>query len=118
MTIKKKFFSRTNRPISTTLGTKDALVKRFQVYSNKGQVPFPKGDDNEIAKIYRYNFKIFFSRINRLILTNLDTKYPSEKDIKVCSNEGPYLFQGAIMCMCLIVLIPFVTLYPLDFSYS
>ena len=48
----KIFFSRITEPISTKLGTKHPWVKRNQVCSNEGPCPFPKGDNNEIVKMF------------------------------------------------------------------
>ena len=46
------FFSRTTGPISTKLCTvKASLVKRNKLCSNEGALPFPRGDNYEIAKI-------------------------------------------------------------------
>ena len=89
----KIFFSRTNEPISTKLGTKHPWVKGIQVCSNEGPRPFPRGDNNEIAKIHWRNSKIFFSRTNEPISTKLGTKHPWVKGIQVCSNEGPCSFS-------------------------
>ena len=40
---------------------------------------------------------VFFFRTTRPITTKLATNYPWVKGIKVCSNEGPALFQGEII---------------------
>ena len=58
-------------------------MKGILVCSNEGPRPFPRGDNNEIAK-----FKIF-SRTTGSILTNLGTKHPWVKGIQVSSNEEP-----------------------------
>ena len=50
--ITKIVSSRTNGPISTKLGTKHPWVKGSQVCSNKGPLPFPRGENNEILKIH------------------------------------------------------------------
>ena len=48
----KIIFSRITGLISTKLGTKHPWVKRIQVYSNEGPLPFSRGDNKEIAKIH------------------------------------------------------------------
>ena len=47
----KKSLSRATGPISTKLGTMHHWVKGFQVCSNEGPRPFPRGENNPIAKI-------------------------------------------------------------------
>ena len=64
-------------------------VKGIQVCSNEGRHPFPRGDNNEIAKIHLQNLKIFFSRTARLLSNKLGTLHPWMKGIQVCSNEQP-----------------------------
>ena len=49
------FFFRTTGPISTKLGTRHPWVKGIQVCSNEGLRPFPRGDNNKIAKTYWRN---------------------------------------------------------------
>ena len=49
------FFSRTTGTISIKRGTKHPWLNGIQAYSNKGQRPFPRGDNNQIAKIQRQN---------------------------------------------------------------
>ena len=46
--------SRTTGPVSTKLGTKHPWVKGIHVSSNERSCLYPRGDNNEIAKIY-YN---------------------------------------------------------------
>ena len=43
-------------------------MKGFQVCSNKRPHPFPKGDNNEKAKMNWQNFKIYFSRKNLTVM--------------------------------------------------
>ena len=67
----------------------------IQVYSKEGlgASPFPRGDNNEIAKIYLQNLKKnFFSRTTEPISTKLSKKHPWVKGIQVCSKEGPCPF--------------------------
>ena len=52
MKLEQIFFSRTTGPISTKLGIKHPWVKWVQVSSNEGHCPFPRWDNNEIAKIH------------------------------------------------------------------
>ena len=53
-----KLFSRTSRQISTKFGKKHSLVKGIQMCSKKGPHPFPRGDNNKIAKIHCQNFNL------------------------------------------------------------
>ena len=64
-------FSRTTWLISTNLSTKHPWEVGIQVYSNQGSRPFPRGDNNEISRIYWQNLKIFFSRTTGSISTIL-----------------------------------------------
>ena len=50
--IEKIFFSKTNRPISTKLGTKHPWAERIQIYSNDGPRPSTRGDKSEIVNFY------------------------------------------------------------------
>ena len=52
---KLKIFCRTAWPISTKLGTKHPFVKWIHVCTNEGPRPFPRKDNNEIAKIHWWN---------------------------------------------------------------
>ena len=54
----KIFFSRTNGPISTKLGTKSPWVKGIQVCANERPCPFRRGDNYKIAKNTSMKFKI------------------------------------------------------------
>ena len=89
--------SRTIKPISTKLGTKQPWVKGIQFCPNEGPRHFVRGDNYKIVKIHLRNLKIFFSRTAGPISTNLGTKHPWVKGIQVCSNEGPSLFQDEII---------------------
>jgi hypothetical protein len=53
MFILKKIFSITSRPISIKLGTNHPKVKEILDYTNKGQGPLQRGDNNKNAKIWR-----------------------------------------------------------------
>ena len=53
-----KLFSITSRQISTKFGKKHSLVKGIQMCSKKGPHPFPRGDNNKIAKIHCQNFNL------------------------------------------------------------
>ena len=81
--LKKIFFSRTNGPISTKLGTKHPWVKNTHVCSNESLCPFPKGNNNKIARLHWQNKKKFFSRTTGQITTKLGTKHPWVKGIQV-----------------------------------
>jgi hypothetical protein len=48
----KIFFCRTIGPILTKLGTNYPWVKGIQIYSNKGDSLFPRGDNSERLKIH------------------------------------------------------------------
>ena len=41
--------------------------------------PFPRGDDNEVAKIHGRNLKMFYPRTAGSVLTKYGTKHPWEK---------------------------------------
>ena len=62
-------------------------VKVIQVFANEGPNPFPRGDDYEISKIHRQNFKNPLLQNGCLISTKLGTMHPWMKGIQVCSNE-------------------------------
>ena len=64
----------------------------IQVYSNKGPRPFPRGDNNEIAKIHGRNSKSFFSRSIGPISTKLGTKQLRIMGTKEFSKEGCHTF--------------------------
>ena len=50
--IKKSSSPEPPGPISTKLGAMHPWVKGFQVCSNEGPHPFPRGDNKEIAKLH------------------------------------------------------------------
>jgi hypothetical protein len=50
--LKKKVFSRTNRPISIQLDTNHPWVKGISNCSNKGPGPLQRGDNHKNAKIW------------------------------------------------------------------
>ena len=54
----KIFIFFTTRPISTKLSTKHLWVKRIQVCSNEGSLPFPRRDNNDFKAtcLYIHNF--------------------------------------------------------------
>jgi hypothetical protein len=60
---KKKFSSRTSRPISIKLGINHPWVTGILNSSNKGPGPLRRGDNLKNAKMGRVHLKIFFSRI-------------------------------------------------------
>ena len=64
-------------------------MKGIQIYSNEGPRPFPREDNNKIAKNNLSNLKISFSRTTWPISTKLVTMHPWVKGIQVCLNEGP-----------------------------
>ena len=71
----KFFFSKTSGMISIRIGTIKAFwIKWIQVFSNEGSCPFPRGDNNEIAKIHWWNLKIFFTKSTGPYLTKLGSK--------------------------------------------
>ena len=76
----KILFSRITGQISTKLGTEHSWVKGIQVCLNSGSHPFPRGDDNEIAKIHCQTLQIFL-RTTGPISTKLSTKHPWVKGI-------------------------------------
>jgi hypothetical protein len=46
------FFSRNTQPISTGLGTDHPWGKGFQVCSNEGDCPSPRGDNSKRVKMH------------------------------------------------------------------
>ena len=68
---------------------KASLGEGIHVNSNEGSRRFPRGDNNEIAKIHWRNLKFFFSRTTEPMSTKLGTKHPWMIEIQVCSNEEP-----------------------------
>jgi hypothetical protein len=87
------FLSRTTGPILTRLWGEE-----FQVSSNEGDCPFPRGDNNESVKIHWKFLKIFFSRTSCPNSMQLSTNYPWVKGIQLCSNEGPGPLQRGDNC--------------------
>jgi hypothetical protein len=81
-------FSRTTGPISTRLGTNHPWVEGFQVSSNEGDRPSPRGDNSERVKMH-WKFLKIFSRTSRSNSIKLGTNYPWIKGIQVYSNKGP-----------------------------
>ena len=81
----KKIFFRTTCPISTKLGYSSFFKWRAQPFSSKW-------DNNEIAEIHWWNYKIFFSGITEPISMNLETKHIWVKGIQACSNKGLHPF--------------------------
>jgi hypothetical protein len=47
-----KIFSRTIGPILTSLGTNYPWVKGIQICSKEGDIPSPRGDNNERVKMH------------------------------------------------------------------
>ena len=70
----KIFFSRTTGPISTKLIAKHPWIMGIQICSNEVPRPFPRIDDNEIAKLHWWKLTIF--RTTGPIWTKLDRKFP------------------------------------------
>ena len=63
-------------------------VKGIHICSNDDPHLFPRGDNNEIAKIHlRHFLKIFLSRTTGSISSKLGVKHTWVKGIQVCSNE-------------------------------
>jgi hypothetical protein len=87
------FSSRTTGPILTRLGTDHVWGEGFQVCSNEGDYPSPRGDNSESVKIHWKLLKIFFFRTSRPNPIKLGTNYPLVKGIQFCSNKGPGLLQ-------------------------
>jgi hypothetical protein len=58
----KIFFSRTSRPKSIKLGTEYPLVKRIQVYSNKGPGTLQTGDNHRNVRKGSVHLKFLFLR--------------------------------------------------------
>jgi hypothetical protein len=86
------FFSRATGLILTRLGTDHLWGEGFQVCSNEGDCPSPRGNNSESVKIH-WKFLKIFSRTSGPNSIKLGTNYPWVKGIKVCSNKGPNLLQ-------------------------
>ena len=91
------FFSRTTEPISTKLGTKYPWVKGIHVCSNEWPLPFPRGDNYEIAKINWRNLKIFFSRTTGPISTKLGTTHSLLNGIWFYSKKNNLILIKIVM---------------------
>jgi hypothetical protein len=91
------FFSRTTGPILIRLGTDHLWGEGFQVYSNEGDCPTPRGDNSESVKIH-WKFLKIFSRTNHPNSIKLGTNYPWVKGIQVCSNKEPGPLQRGDNC--------------------
>jgi hypothetical protein len=83
------FFSRTTGPISTRFDRDDPWREGFQVFSNEGDRPSPRGDNSKRGKMNWKISKIFFSRTRRPNTIKLGTNYTWVKGIQVCSIKGP-----------------------------
>ena len=90
--LKKIFLSRTTGPISAKLGTNHPWVKGVLEYSKEEPLLFRRGDDYELVKIHRQNFKIFFYKTTGPISSIISKKYPWVKRIEFVQMERPYLF--------------------------
>jgi hypothetical protein len=86
----KIFFSRTTGLILTRLGTNHSWGEGFQVCSNEGDCPSPRGDNSERVIIHwKLKKKKFFSRTSKPNSIKLGTNNPWVKGVQVCSNKGP-----------------------------
>jgi hypothetical protein len=66
----KIFFSGTSGPISIKFGSNYPWIKGIQIYSNKGPVPFQRGNNHNNVKMRWGHLKIF-SKTTGPILTRL-----------------------------------------------
>jgi hypothetical protein len=82
------FFSSTTRPILPRLGTDHLWGEGFQVCSNEGDCPSPRGDNSESVKIHWKFLKIFFSRTSGPNSIKHGTNFPWMKGVRLCSNKG------------------------------
>ena len=90
------FSSSSQEPIGQfqpKLGTKHPYVMGIQVCSNEVPRPFPRGDNNEIAKMHWWTLKIFVLRTTGPISPKLGTKHTWVMAKNVFSNERPCPFQ-------------------------
>jgi hypothetical protein len=71
------------------LGTNHPYANGIQNCTNKGQPPFPLGDNSKRVKVHRKHLKIFFSRTSRANSIKHSTNYHKVKGIQNCSNQGP-----------------------------
>jgi hypothetical protein len=92
------FFSRTTGPIFTRLNTDHLWGEGFQVYSNEGDCPSPRGDNSESVKIHWKFFKIFFFKTSRPNTIKLGTNYPWMKGIQFSLIKGPGPLQRGDNC--------------------
>jgi hypothetical protein len=69
------------------------LVKRIQVYSNKGPGLLQREDNHKNVRMGWGHFQIFFSRNTGPILTRLGTNNLWMKGIEFFSKEGDNPFQ-------------------------
>ena len=90
-----QIFYRTIGPISTKLGTKHPYVKQIQVFWNEGPSPFPKGDNDKIAKIHWWNLTSFPEPLYQF-QTNLAQSilgWKGFKFVQMKGNEMNYLVK-------------------------
>jgi hypothetical protein len=75
--------------ILTKLGTNHPWGEGILNCSNKGDCPFPRGDNHKRVKIHGKVLKIFLSRTSRPISIKLNINHSWVKGILNCSNKGP-----------------------------
>jgi hypothetical protein len=68
-------------------------VEGIQVCSIEGNIPSPRGDNNESKNTLNLKKKKIFSRTSRSNSIKLKANYPCMKGIKVRSNKGPGTIQ-------------------------
>ena len=87
------FFSRTTRTISSKLGWMHPCIKAIQECPNEEPLPFPRGDDSEIAK-KKFTILIHLLKNQWTNLTKPCSRHPwvKVKGIQV-QMKDPVLFQ-------------------------
>ena len=91
----KIFFSRTTGRISLKLGTiKASLSKVDSNFCKRRPRPFPRGGNNDIAKIHWRILKIFFSRTSKPNSTKLGTEHPWVNGFKYNQKKDTVFFKG------------------------
>ena len=91
----KIFLSRTTGRISLKLGTiKASLSKVDSNFCKRRPCPFPRGGNNDIAKIHWRILKIFFSRTSKPNSTKLGTEHPWVNGFKYNQKKDTLFFKG------------------------
>ena len=101
------FFSRTTGPISTKLCTKHPWVIGIKVCSNELTHPFPRENNNEIAKIHRFDFEKSSSELQGQYNQTWHKKSLGERELSLFKEE-PSILTKEIMDTVSLAVCPFV----------